>query len=74
VALRHGVAKYALYPVWLLTTKWNGENYTFAMNGQTGKMVGNLPLDKKAYWKWFGGLTGIVTAACFALGYLIHLL
>lgn len=32
-----GKAKYALYPVWLLNTTWNGNKYTFAMNGQTGK-------------------------------------
>ncbi len=38
--------KYALYPVWLLNTSWNGKNYLFAMNGQTGKFVGNLPVSK----------------------------
>ena len=31
---------YAMYPVWVLNTTWKGEKYTFAMNGQTGKMVG----------------------------------
>lgn len=36
---------YAMLPVWMLTTKWNGKNYTFAMNGQTGEMVGDLPID-----------------------------
>lgn len=42
-----GDVKYALYPVWLLTSTYKGEKYTFAMNGQTGKFVGNLPIDKK---------------------------
>lgn len=46
VQLHRGEVKYALLPVWLLTTKWKGENYLFAMNGQTGKFVGNLPVDK----------------------------
>ena len=46
-------AKYALLPVWLLTTQWNGEQYRFAMNGQTGKFVGDLPMDRKAYALWF---------------------
>ncbi len=45
--------QYALFPIWLLTTLWHGERYTFAMNGQTGKFVGNLPLDKTSYWIWF---------------------
>ncbi len=40
--------KYALYPVWLLNTTWRGQQYTFAMNGQTGKFVGDLPVDKRA--------------------------
>lgn len=54
VSLKNSKAKYALYPVWILNTTWKGENYLFAMNGQTGKFVGDLPLDKKAYWKWYG--------------------
>ena len=45
IQLRGGKAKYALYPVWLLNTTWNGGKYTFAMNGQTGKFVGDLPVD-----------------------------
>ena len=44
----NGICKYALCPVWILNTTWNGEKYTFAMNGQTGKFVGNIPTDKKA--------------------------
>lgn len=51
INLQNGKAKYVLYPVWILNTTWNGEKYTFAMNGQTGKFVGNLPVDKAAYWK-----------------------
>lgn len=38
---------YALLPVWMLHTRWNGEDFLFAMNGQTGKLVGDLPCDKK---------------------------
>ena len=44
--------KYALMPVWVLSTRWNGQNYLFAMNGQTGKMVGDLPVDRGKYWTW----------------------
>ncbi len=35
--------KYALFPIWIVKNTWNGEDFIFAMNGQTGKMVGNLP-------------------------------
>jgi DNA-directed RNA polymerase subunit RPC12/RpoP len=74
IQLENGKARYALYPVWLLNTTWNGKKYTFAMNGQTGKLVGDLPMDKSLYQKWLWGITGIATAACFALSYLLWLL
>ena len=53
VARVDGAAAYTFLPVWLLSTRWNGENYLFAVNGQTGKIVGNLPTDKALminYW------------------------
>ena len=74
VRLSNGSAKYALYPVWLLNTTYEGEKYTFAMNGQTGKFVGNLPLDKKAYRRWLFGLTAAIGAVGFALSYLLWLM
>lgn len=74
IQLRNGKVKYALFPIWLLSTSWNGQNYLFAMNGQSGKLVGDLPLDKAAYRKWLFGLTGVISAALFAVFYLIWLL
>jgi DNA-directed RNA polymerase subunit RPC12/RpoP len=74
VRLQNGRARYALYPVWMLNTTWNGNRYTFAMNGQTGKFVGDLPMDKGAFWRWFGLLAGIGAAAAAAVGWLIQLL
>ena len=43
--LRVEQVAYALLPVWMLHTKWNGQDYLFAMNGQTGNLVGDLPID-----------------------------
>lgn len=71
VRFEHGKTKYALYPVWLLNTTWNGQKFTFAMNGQTGKFVGNLPLDKLAYYKWLFGLAGGIAAALLAVMFLV---
>lgn len=69
-------AVYALYPVWILTTKYQEKNYMFAMNGQTGKFVGDLPLDKKIFTKWmiFGttGLTLLGTAVSMLINYLTY--
>ncbi|MBR6649874.1 MAG: hypothetical protein IKL36_00515 [Clostridia bacterium] len=74
INLQNGVAKYALYPVWLLNTTWNGKKYYFAMNGQTGKFVGDLPLDKAAYKRWLVGIAAVGSAITFALTYLWWLL
>ena len=45
-------SNYVLYPVWLLNTTWKGKRFTFAMNGQNGKMVGDLPADNGAFWRF----------------------
>lgn len=64
INLLNGKAKYALYPVWILNTTWKDKKFTFAMNGQTGKFVGDLPVDKAAAAKWFAGIAvgaGVLT-------------
>lgn len=50
----NGLINYALLPVWVLNTKFDGKIYTFMMNGQTGKFVGELPFSKKKLriWRW----------------------
>jgi hypothetical protein len=73
IKLNNAKAKYALYPVWLLNTTWNGNKYTFAMNGQTGKFVGDLPIDSGAAAKWFFGIAAAVTAVCFGISMLLGL-
>jgi DNA-directed RNA polymerase subunit RPC12/RpoP len=57
IRLQSGGVKYALLPVWMLSTSWKGKNFLFAMNGQTGKFVGDLPVDNAAAGKWLAGLT-----------------
>lgn len=66
--------KYALLPVWILNTSWNGKNYQFAMNGQTGKFIGDLPVDKGAYWKYRLLYGGIIAAVAFGLQLLLGVL
>ena len=73
INLRGGRARYALYPVWILNTNWAGQKFTFAVNGQTGKTAGDLPMDKGAFWKWMVGVSAAVTAVAFAISYGIWL-
>ena len=74
IRLYNGKAKYALYPVWLLNTTYQGKQYTFAMNGQTGKFVGDLPLDKAAYRRLVAIITAAATVATEGSARLVHLL
>lgn len=70
----NGMCRYALYPVWILNVKWNNEIHTFAMNGQTGKLVGNIPTEEKKA-KLIGGLGGLAAGALvYAIAWFISLL
>ena len=41
--VRTSFVEYGLLPVYMLFTKYQGTDYFFAMNGQTGKAVGDVP-------------------------------
>jgi len=70
----NGIYKYALYPVWILNVKWNGQIHTFAMNGQTGKLVGNIPTEEKKA-RLIGGLGGLAAGALiYAIAWFVSLL
>ena len=45
VNINSGEVEYALLPVWMLNIKFKEKMYTFAMNGQTKKAVGTVPMD-----------------------------
>ena len=67
IHLQRGKVHYALLPVWMLSTKWNGKNYLFAMNGQTGKLVGDLPTSSGKFWGTFAAIAGGLTAVLSAI-------
>ena len=65
--LTNNKTNYIMLPVWMLNIKFNNKIYTFAMNGQTGKIVGNIPLDKKKICLW----SLLVFISLFVIIYLI---
>ena len=69
-SLQRGKVHYALMPVWMLNTKWHGKDFTFAMNGQTGKLVGDLPMS----WGRFWGLFAAIAAPLSILGTIVSVL
>ena len=52
--------KYNLLPVWVLNYKHKEKNYIYALNGQTGKVYGELPVCNK---KLAGLFAGVAAAA-----------
>ena len=63
--------QYALFPVWMVNVKYKDKYYLFAMNGQTGEFIGNMPIDKKKVWiygiKMFLGIFLGIIALLFIL-------
>ena len=72
VRIEDGHAKYVLYPVWILNTTWKDQKYTFAMNAQTGKFVGNLPVDKGLFAKNLLGGAALFSAIAYGLLWLFE--
>lgn len=68
----HSRARYVLLPVWVLNTRYKDKTYTFAMNAQTGKMVGTFPICPKRSAAWFSGIfAGVTLVAQLILRFLL---
>ncbi|MDY3845898.1 MAG: hypothetical protein SOZ62_03185 [Eubacteriales bacterium] len=63
--------RYALLPVWVFGAQYKGKTYRFAMNGQTGKFVGELPVSKKRFWALFGAISAAFCAVGTLLAFLL---
>ena len=60
IRTENSTVKYAMLPVYVLNTKYRDKRYFFAMNGQTGKFVGKLPISWGRFFAWAGGITAAV--------------
>lgn len=57
-------AEYALLPVWMVYYDYDNAEYTFAMNGQTGKLAGNPPRSASKIAISIGLLTVLLFLIC----------
>jgi len=73
IKLENSRVRYGLYPVWVLNTRYKGKDFLFAMNGQTGKFVGNLPIDWSRFFGYWVAISASVGAAAWILAKLIGL-
>lgn len=62
---------YTLLPAWILTYIYNGRTYVFAVNGQTGKSYGELPISNRKLSIGFSAIFGITTLILLLGGWLI---
>ncbi len=68
VQLKNVEAAYVLLPLWMFTYQFKGKTYVFAMNGQTGKIAGRLPISIGRASTWFGIVSASVFATLFVGG------
>lgn len=73
ISISEGRQDYVMYPVWLLNMRYQGKTYSFAMNGQTGKFVGELPIDKGKLFRIALSVFFGVTAALSLIQYVLYL-
>ena len=64
-------ASYTLLPVWMLSYNYNGKDYLFAMNGQTGKVVGKPPISKARVAMWWTLITLITFLVASIIFFLV---
>ena len=63
--------EYVLLPAWVLTYQFRGKTYYYAVNGQTGKTCGRLPLSIGRLAALFAGVTAAVFCVSFLIGGLL---
>ena len=65
---------YALYPVWILNVKWKDKPFRFAINGQTGKVAGDLPISPLKFTMFWFIFFLAITGVVFGIGALIEMM
>lgn len=68
LAVSRKLTQFALMPVWTYVYQYGGKTYPFQINGQTGKVVGEVPVSKKKIFAY----TGTVCALTLIAGMLIN--
>lgn len=68
VTLTRTDTNYALLPVWIYNYKYKNEDYRFHINGQTGKIIGKVPLSVGKVW----GYGATLFASLFAILMLVR--
>lgn len=71
VGFSDGKIRYSLLPVWLLNIRYRDKMYKFAVNGQTGKVVGEYPVDKGKRNRYFAKVAAFCYAAAAVVAFFL---
>ena len=71
ILLTKNEVRYALLPLWFMNTRYRGKNYTFVINGQTGKMSGSLPVSWGKFFAFLAGISALVAGICMLLAFFV---
>jgi len=74
ISTENGKATPVLMPAWIITTEKEGKTYTFAINGQTGKLTCDVPADKKKSFIWGAGVFAVAFAIISVIMYFADML
>lgn len=65
ISVDNGISLPVLFPMWQITTIREGKSYTFAINGQTGKLTTNIPYSKSKFFGWLFSIAGSFAVTAF---------
>jgi hypothetical protein len=65
-------AKYLLFPVYMFDISHGGKDYHFAVNGQSGKVVGSLPTDAGVSLAYFLRRAGIALLTVLGISAVVY--
>lgn len=71
IIIQKNNAFYTLLPVWMVYYDYHDSEHVFLMNGQTGKVVGKPPIEKKKVAYWFTGIFIGLFAVLKVIGYFL---
>ncbi len=63
-----GAIRFAILPVYVMDLQWHGQTFKYAMNGQSGKLVGNFPIKRFNVAMAVLTLTALTVLGVWALG------
>ena len=62
---------YVLFPIWMVYYDYDKQEHTFAMNGQTGKIIGKPPISKRKVITWVSGISATTFIALKSIAYIM---